>query len=166
MRKERLLRLLDVVKTDPACALHVPHALLRPPVKAQQVKVCVRHEVGVPHLRGDLHALAETRAHRAVRALKNRAFARAEMPSVDRKRARAHVRLAESLRSIPRKRVAMPRGSGCRHALLQRSKSARLFQKVPRVHLRALLVLGRSCARPGVLRYPKMNPKKKLLRHR
>lgn len=66
----------------------------------------------------------------------------------------------------PRKRVAMPRGSGCRHALLQRSKSARLFQKALSAPRRALLVLRRSCARPGVLRYQKMNPKKKLLRHR
>ena len=166
MRKGRLLRLLDVVKTDPACALHVPHALLRPLTKVQQAKVRVQREAGALHLRGDLHAPAETRAHRAVRALKNRVFARAGMPSAVHKRARAHVRLAESLSLIPRKRAVMPHGSGCRRALLQHNKIARLFQKVPRVHLRALLVLRRSCARPGVLRYQKMNPKKKLLRHR
>ncbi len=70
---------------------------------------------------------------------------------MDRKRARAPVRLAESLRSILRKRVVMPRGSGCRHALL-RSKSARLFQKVLSVHLRVLFALRRLCARLGALR--------------
>lgn len=167
MRKGRLLRLLDVVKTDPACALHVPHALLRPLTKVQQAKVRVqRREAGALHLRGDLHAPVETRAHRAVRALKNRAFVRAGMPSADRKRVRVPVRLAESPRSILCKRAVMPHGSGCRRALLQHNKIACLFQKALSASRRALLVLRRSCARPGVLRYQKMNPKKKLLRHR
>ena len=164
MRKGRLLRLLDVVKTDPACALHVPHALLRPLTKVQQAKVRVQREAGALHLRGDLHAPAETRAHRAVRALKNRAFVRAGIPSVDRKRVRVHVRLAESPRSILCKRAVMPHGSGCRRALLQHNKIARLFQKALSAPRRALLVLRRSCARPGVLRCQKMNLKQKTLR--
>lgn len=58
----------------------------------------------------------------------------------------------------------MQRGSGCRHARLQRSKSARLFQTVLSVHLRVLLVPIRSCARPGALRYQKMNLKQKTFR--
>lgn len=164
MRKARLLRLLDVIKTDPVCALHAPHALPHPLARSLQAKAGVRHEAGAALRRGVLHAPAETRALRAARARKNRAFAHAEMLSADRKRARAPVRLAENLRSILRKRVAMLRGSGCRHARLQRSKSARLFQTVLSVHLRVLLVPIRSCARPGVLRCQKMNLKQKTLR--
>lgn len=124
----------------------------------------VRHEAGAALRRGVLHASAETRALRAARARKNRAFAHAEMLSADRKRARAPVRLAENLRSILRKRAVMQRGSGCRHARLQRSKSARLFQTVLSVHLRVLLAPIHSCARPGVLRCQKMNLKQKTLR--
>ena len=59
----------------------------------------------------------------------------------------------------------MPRGSGYRHVLLQRSRLVHSFQKTPNVHLRVLLVLRRSCARLGALRYQKMNPEKKTLRH-
>ncbi len=165
MRKERLLRRIGVVKTDPACAFHVLHALLRPLAKERQAKVRVRHEAGALLLRAALHALAAKLAHRAVRALKNRVFARAEMLGADRKHARAPVRLAENLRSILCRRAAMPRGSGYRHVLLQRSRLVHFFQKTPNVHLRALLVLRRSCARLGALRYQKMNPEKKLLRH-
>ena len=165
MRKERLLRRIGVVKTDPACALHVLHALLRPLAKERQAKVRVRHEAGAALRRGVLHAPAEARALRAARARKNRAFARAEMLGADRKRARAPVRLAENLRSILCRRAVMPRGSGYRHVLLQRSRLVRSFQKTPNVHLRALLVLRRSCARLGALRYQKMNPEKKPLRH-
>lgn len=62
------------------------------------------------------------------------------------------VRLAENPSSILRKRAVMPHGSGCRHALLQRSKSARLFQMVLSVHLRVLFALRRLCARLGALR--------------
>ena len=71
---------------------------------------------------------------------------------MDRKRARAPVRLAENPSSILRKRAVMPHGSGCRHALLQRSKRARLFQKVLSVHLRVPFALRRLCARLGALR--------------
>lgn len=165
MRKECLLRRIGVVKTDPACAFHVLHALLRPLAKERQAKVRVRHEVGALLLRAALHALAAKLAHRAVRALKNRVFARAEMLGADRKRARAPVRLAENLRSILCRRAAMPRGSDYRHVLLQHNKIACLFQKVLSASRRALLMLRRSCARLGALRYQKMNPEKKPLRH-
>lgn len=59
----------------------------------------------------------------------------------------------------------MPRGSDYRHVLLQHNKIARLFQKVISASRRALLVLRRSCARLGALRYQKMNPEKKPLCH-
>lgn len=43
-------------------------------------------------------------------------------------------------------------GAAAGHALLQRSKSARLFQTVLSVHLRVLFALRRLCARLGALR--------------